>query len=184
MICNNLSVNSLGHLCLAGVDTVDLAKKYGLIVHGDIRLNAANRGAVAELERLGFEDVILSPELTPARIRDIGGRSFATVYGRVPLMVTEKCVGRELGDCNSCKAGRTRLTDRKNVSFPVLREWEHRSLIVNSVPIFMADKQSDLSRAGITMRHFIFTTETRSEVNEVINCYKKGLPYKKQFTRI
>ena len=29
MICNNLSVNSLGHLCLAGVDTVDLAKKYG-----------------------------------------------------------------------------------------------------------------------------------------------------------
>ena len=29
MICKNLSVNSLGHLCLAGVDTVDLAKKYG-----------------------------------------------------------------------------------------------------------------------------------------------------------
>ena len=29
MICKNLSVDSLGHLCLAGVDTVDLAKKYG-----------------------------------------------------------------------------------------------------------------------------------------------------------
>ena len=29
MICNNLSVNQKGHLCLAGMDTVDLAKKYG-----------------------------------------------------------------------------------------------------------------------------------------------------------
>ena len=29
MICNNLSVNEKGHLCLAGMDTVDLAKKYG-----------------------------------------------------------------------------------------------------------------------------------------------------------
>ncbi len=172
----DILVGNIGHL--------DLARKYGLRVHGDMRLNAANRASAAELERLGFEDVILSPELTLARIRDIGGRSFATVYGRVPLMVTEKCVGRELGDCKRCSEGRIRLTDRKNISFPVLREWEHRSLIVNSVPIFMADKQSDLSRAGITMRHFIFTTETRAEVNEVINCYKKGLPYKGQFTRI
>ncbi len=29
MICDNLSVNAKGHLCLAGYDTVDLAQKYG-----------------------------------------------------------------------------------------------------------------------------------------------------------
>ncbi len=29
MICNNLSVNTKGHLCLAGYDTVDLVQKYG-----------------------------------------------------------------------------------------------------------------------------------------------------------
>lgn len=29
MICNNLSVNEKGHLCLSGMDTVDLVKKYG-----------------------------------------------------------------------------------------------------------------------------------------------------------
>ena len=29
MICNNLSVNEKGHLCLAGMDTVDLVKQYG-----------------------------------------------------------------------------------------------------------------------------------------------------------
>ena len=29
MICNNISVNGAGHLTFAGVDTVELAKKYG-----------------------------------------------------------------------------------------------------------------------------------------------------------
>ena len=29
MICNNLSVNEKGHLTLGGVDTVDMAEKYG-----------------------------------------------------------------------------------------------------------------------------------------------------------
>ena len=29
MICNNLSLNAEGHLTFAGVDTVDMAKKYG-----------------------------------------------------------------------------------------------------------------------------------------------------------
>ena len=28
MICNNISVNGAGHLTFAGVDTVELAKKY------------------------------------------------------------------------------------------------------------------------------------------------------------
>ncbi len=41
MICNNLSVNDCGHLTFAGMDTVDLAKKYGtplmLLDEGKIR---------------------------------------------------------------------------------------------------------------------------------------------------
>jgi hypothetical protein len=36
----------------------------------------------------------------------IGGESFGVVYGRTPLMVTEKCVGREISDCDSCRGGR------------------------------------------------------------------------------
>mgnify|MGYP003467779537 FL=1 len=30
MICNNLSLNSEGHLTFAGVDTVKMAEKYGI----------------------------------------------------------------------------------------------------------------------------------------------------------
>lgn len=181
----NLSVEKgAKHALISNLGHIDLASEAGLCLHGDFRLNASNNPSAAVFEELGFEDIILSPELTLARIRDIGGRTSAIVYGRIPLMVTEKCVGKELGDCGSCKNGKLKLTDRRRVSFPVLREWEHRSLIVNSIPTFMADKENDLKRAGISMRHFIFTVESPAEVDKIIELYKKCLPSDKQIKRI
>ena len=159
-------VGNLGHIALA--------RELGFEIHGDLRLNATNKDTVAALERLGVSDIVLSPELTLARMRDIGGESAAIVYGRLPLMVTEKCIGRELADCKACTSGKLTLTDRKGVDFPVLREWEHRSLILNSLPIFMADKESSLRAAGLSMRHFIFSIETVREVDSIIEKYKHG----------
>ncbi len=169
-------VGNLGHL--------ELVKSSGLIPHGDLRLNVTNNGTAAVLEGLGFEDVILSPELTLARMRDIGGRSVAAVYGRLPLMVTEKCVGREIGSCRDCDSKKLKLTDRKNTEFPVYRDAAHRSLIFNSVPTFMADRKAELERANIKMWHFIFTDETPKQVDAVIEMYKKGMPLGKPSRRI
>ena len=91
-------------------------------------------------------------------------------------MITEKCVGKELGDCHACEAGRAKLTDRRGVEFPVLREFVHRSVIVNSVPTYMADRSDELRRNGINSWHFIFTTERRDEVSRIIEAYKKRIP--------
>ena len=169
---------SLGarHVLVGNLGHIALAREAGLEIHGDLRLNAANGDTVAALERLGVSDIVLSPELTLARMRDIGGESAAIVYGRLPLMVTEKCIGKELADCKACNSGKLTLTDRKGVNFPVLREWEHRSLILNSLPIFMADKESSLKAAGLSMRHFIFSTETPHEVDSIIEKYERGEP--------
>ena len=164
------------HALIGNIGHIALAREFGLEVHGDIRLNATNNDSVAALERLGVADVILSPELTLARMRDIGGKSAAIVYGRLPLMVTEKCIGKEIADCKTCHAGKATLTDRKGVSFPVLREWEHRSLILNSLPIFMADKENALRGAGLSMRHFIFSCESPREVDLIIQKYERGEP--------
>jgi putative protease len=160
-------VGNLGHL--------ELVKEIGLIPHGDLRLNVSNNETMAVLEGLGFVDVILSPELTLPKIRDIGGRSYLTVYGRIPLMVTEKCVNSALGDCKTCgeKAGRAWLVDRKGVRFPVFKTFGHRSIIFNSAPFYMADKQAELDRARITMQHFVFTVENKTEAESVISSYKK-----------
>ena len=163
------------HALLGNLGHVELAKEAGLKLHGDFRLNATNGSSVAFYESLGFLDVILSPELTLPQLRDIGGKSFATVYGRMPLMVTEKCVNSALGDCKTCgeKAGRAHLVDRKGVRFPVFKTFGHRSIIFNSAPFYMADKQAELDRARITMQHFVFTVENKTEAESVISSYKK-----------
>lgn len=164
------------HVLLGNLGQFFMARKYGLIVHGDFRLNLTNQESAALWNELGLQDWILSPELTMPQSRDIQGGSRVIVYGRIPLMVTEKCIGKEIGNCEECKSGELKLTDRRRVDFPVLKEWKHRSLIVNSVPIWMADRQTDLTKFGLTLQHFIFTTESRRQVADTIRAYRKGMP--------
>ncbi len=161
-------VGNLGHLSFA-VET-------GLTAVGDFRLNITNRESVARWEALGVKELILSPELTLPQMRDIGGNTAAIVYGRIPLMTLEKCVSKELGGCSACESGNVRMVDRKGIVFPILREWEHRSVVYNSVPTCMSDRESDLLRHGIRNRHFLFSDETAAEVDRVIHAYRNGLP--------
>lgn len=172
------------HALVGNIGHIDLAREAGLKLHGDFRLNVTNRYSMEFYTSLGFEDIVLSPELTLPRLRDIGGESFAVVYGRAPLMVTEKCVGREISDCKTCREGKVVLKDRKNAEFPVLREFRHRSVIFNSVPTFMADKQGELDRAGLLRRHFIFTVEDADEVDKIISCYLSSRSFDKPFRRM
>ena len=169
-------VGNLGHL--------DLVKKAGLIPVGDFRLNITNGETVAALEALGIRSAILSPELTLPQARDIGGKTSLIVYGRIPLMTLEKCVGKELSDCNACQANQITLKDRRGITFPVLREWEHRSVIYNSLPTSMSDRPEALLRAGITAQHFLFCVESANEVDNVIEAFLHARPINGQVRRI
>lgn len=172
------------HALFGNVGHLEMVRQAGLIPHGDFRLNVTNRETVCRLERMGVGDLILSPELTLPQLRDLGGATAVTVYGRIPLMVTEKCVGKELGGCESCQSGKLRLTDRRGVSFPVLREWQHRSLILNSVPLYMGDRKTELLRYRVSQWHFLFTTECKEEILRILNAYEKGLPPKGEVRRL
>ena len=168
-------VGNLGHL--------SLATEAGLIPVGDFRLNVTNRETVCVLEALGIHTSILSPELTLPQARDIGGDTAVTVYGRIPLMTVEKCVIKEIADCKTCSEGRAELCDRRGVTFPVLREGEHRNVIYNSLPTCMSDRRDALARAGLTAQHFIFSTETPTRVDEVIRAFCNGSPLDGQVRR-
>ena len=169
---------SLGaeHVLVGNVGHLSLAKESGLSVHGDFRLNVANARSAEGYGSLGLADVISSPELTLPQLKDISQNVSAIVYGKVPLMVTEKCIGKEIADCNACKANPLSLVDRRGVTFPVLRTFEHRSLIFNSVPIYMADREESLSRANVTHRHFIFSDEDKKQISGIIAAHKRALP--------
>ncbi len=172
-------VGNLGHLKLATL--------YGFIPIGEHGLNVSS-GKTAEtaVNNYGLHRVILSPELTLPRARDIARRvpSSLIVYGRIPLMTVEKCLISELTpcayaekrgvECLTCQKDEARLTDRTGVTFPVLREFDHRNVIYNSLPTYVADRQGELLPDRILTRHFIFTTESAEEAVAVIEAYKNG----------
>lgn len=160
---------------VGNVGHIKLAEKYGFELNGDFRLNATNSESVAALEELGLDGVILSPELTLPQIADIKGRVSVIVYGRIPLMTVEKCVICELGGCQNENCAKN-LIDRTGAAFPVMRTGDCRNIIYNSLPTCMSDKQSELSRAKITARHFIFSDETPGGVDKVIKLFEAGAP--------
>lgn len=172
------------HALVGNLGHISLAESRGLVLHGDLRLNITNRASLERVRTVGFEDAILSPELSLPQLRDIGGVGSVIVYGRLPLMILEKCVGRELGSCDDCTSGRTQLVDRKGVAFPVLREWEHRSVIYNSLPTCLSDRMDTLRAAGLGGEHYIFSTESRAECEEVIRAFREGSPLDREVRRL
>lgn len=143
----------------------------------DFRLNIGNNETLSFFERSGFESMVVSPELTLPQIRDIKGAKAAIVYGRIPLMTLEKCVIKELyGDrraCEVCSRNEAEMKDRRGFIFPVIREYPHRNIVLNSVPTQMSDRLSELEKAGIYDMHFIFTVEKPVQVDRVIEDYEQ-----------
>ncbi len=169
-------IGNLGH--------IEPVRRAGMRPIGDFRLNVTNTETVLRLSDLGIGSVILSPELTLPQARDIGGDTSLIVYGRIPLMTLEKCVIRELSSCEVCRENHAAMTDRRGFTFPILREWEHRNVIYNSLPTGMSDREAELTRAGITNRHFIFSVETPEEVDRIICAYRAGKPIGESVRRI
>jgi collagenase-like PrtC family protease len=179
-----LSKRGVRRALLGNLWHLPLVTEAGLIPDGDLRLNVTNTETVARLESLGIHSPILSPELTLPQIRDIRGDVRTVVYGRIPLMLLEKCVIREIADCKTCDHDAAVLVDRRGARFPVLRTHDHRNIIYNSLPTYMADEQDKLGKYRVGGYHFIFSTEAPREVDEVVRAYRDGLPAKGQVRRI
>ncbi len=203
----HLLVGNVGHLPLVrrAAERADVPQSE-LVLHGDFRLNVTNSlSALREIE-LGFSDLLLSPELTLPRLRDVAlaltegdlpSRAGAVVYGRIPLMLLEKCairaLYRHLPPSTVCRTVCARdaavMQDRMGKAFPVLRESganesEHRNVVYNSLPVGMSDRAADLDRAALGHRHFLFSTESPDEVDRVIEAYRNARPLGGEVRRI
>lgn len=156
---------------VGNISHFSLAKEAGLIPRGDFRLNITNRESLNAYKALGAESFILSPELSLPKIRDIG-EGEAIVYGRIPLMLLERCYMKESFGCDKCE--KCALTDRKGFKFPLIREYKHRNLLLNSALTYMGDKKGLLTQYNIRGGHFIFTKESGEECRRAIFAYKNG----------
>ncbi len=193
---HHFMVGNLGHLSIVSdAKTHRTSAEDATVLHGDFRLGVTNTPALARMLAAGLSDVILSPELTLPRMRDILrgiGRersAAAIVYGRLPLMLLEKCAIREIyrdrapdDVCRTvCAKDTASLTDRMGKKFPVLREdfprgTGHRNVVYNSLPLCMSDLSLELERAEVDRRHFLFTVESPAEVDAVILAHRKHKP--------
>lgn len=161
--------NGAVHALVGNPGHLALLDGLGMTLHGDFRLNVQN--SFAEPYNGIFEDIVVSPELNLAQIRDIRVKKSVIIYGRMPLMLLER------------RLGIPSLRDRTGATFPVMREGR-RDLVLNAVPIYMADQKSKLRDAGIFNTHFIFTDETASEAAAVVEAYRRGEPLGKPVRRI
>lgn len=164
--CKHLGIE---HLSTGNLGGVYLGRKMGFVLHGEFGLNIANAGCLAEYERLGLSDCLLSFELSLARARAVGGTlpRGLLIYGKLPLMVTRNCPIR-LSGCKDCKGFGT-LTDRKKEVFEVRCTGRRYSEIFNSKPVYLADKMEELS--GIDYGLLSFTSEGAKQVDRILLRY-------------
>ena len=146
-------------------------------IFGGERLNVTNSATCNLLAEKGVKRVTLSPELNIKEIKEITKNTQVPTeiiaYGRLPVMVMENCVIKSAGMC-ARDGGKYELSDRMGERFPIVCE-NCRNILLNSVPVYMADKGEDLLSLNVDVIRLKFTTETLDEVTKIIKAYETAL---------
>lgn len=180
-----LSLRRLGFARLRAENVGWLAWGREFALWGGHRLNAANSQALMLLKEAGLTAAALSPELNLAQIRDLDKALpvEALLYGHLPLMVTENCIMKNLDGC-PCGGGGG-ILDRRGIRFPIVRDGDScRSVLLNSVPLYMGDKKEAIQEAGVDFGQLLFTVETPETCRKVCQCCWAGSPWPEAYTRL
>ena len=149
-------------------------------LYGGERLNITNSYSCAVAQHLGFKRVTLSPELNIKEIKEITHNTDVETeviaYGHLPLMVMENCVIKSQGHCSSA-GGSFEFLDRKGEKFPIMCE-NCKNIMLNSVPIYLADKAEDLLSLNVDAIRLKFTKEDKKTTKDVIKAYVDALMLK------
>ncbi len=177
-----LLTKSSARYCLCHtLDAVAVAKKYGKKVIASPSMNIFNSLSMDVAKSLGIDKVIVSNECTLEKFSKISSSVpiGLTVYGRIPLMLTRNCPIKNGKSCRECNR-ESYITDRMGINFPVKCNMGY-SEILNSRPIYMADRMGEIPDCDIMF--FNFTTESRYEVESVISAYENEEKSTSEFTR-
>lgn len=166
---------------VCNLDGVSIAEKAGLPFACGFGTNIFNSVSLEEMRALGAKDCLLSCEVSLSQAAHMGGEIPRGImaYGRIPLMLTRNCPVKNELSCAEC-GKESFLVDRMGVEFPV-RCKNGCSYILNSRPLWLADKQSDVRNCDFVLLYF--TTETKSETAEIIKDFTSGKSARSEFTR-
>lgn len=174
---DGLLIGNLGHL--------ELLADCGLPMFGDYSLNIYNGQSVKAVADLGLAGVTLSHELTLSQMKEINSFGIeleATVYGRVPVMISEHCpIGSQISRtadgrrCGLCQRGRYFLKDRAGAEFPIIGDSEScRSTILNKDKLRVPEYVQTLYDSGVSRFRLYFYEEDPSGMGEIIALFRQA----------
>ena len=169
-------------LALCGnLAAIELCKKAGLSPIADTGLNLANSEAVKTAELFGAVAAVISSEEQLQDIKNVSSKIQKGIiaYGNIPLMLFKNCPLKNGISCKDCdKKGK--ITDRMGIEFPVRCRMGYSELL-NSRPIYLADRKDDFCFLDFIILYFTF--ETKEQTKRIISAYSKGLAPEGEYTR-
>ena len=142
------------------IGTFAVAKEMGFVVHGGHGLNVLNSISFSEYEKMGAEDITLSPELMMNAVGKIRSKRRKGIigYGFLPLMRFRACPAQGNKGCGECK-GLTLIKDRLGIDFYILCSGRKYSSLLNSVPLYIGDKPHE--NADFVTLYFTFEKQEK-----------------------
>ena len=179
-ILEKLKGLGVGDVEVWNIGMLHAAKAAGFRIHGGAGLNIYNSLALAEYQRLGLVDGVISFELSARDIEKLGGTIPRGImgYGRLPMMRLRACPGKGPKGCGKCQ-GQTILTDRIGAEFPVACDGRRYSTLYNTLPLYVGDKEP----GGIDYAVLSFTFESAAEAEKIYRKYLGGFPPRVERTR-
>lgn len=167
-------------LC-GNISALKIAKDEGFEIIAHTGMNIYNSESASAVGEMGAKEVILSNEImlndAAALFSPIPKGIIA--YGNIPLMLFKNCPLKNGKKCEKCDKKGV-ITDRTGTDFPVRCRMGYGEML-NSVPIWLADKKQDLKAVDFAVLYF--TNESPERVKQVINAYKNGISADVKFTR-
>ncbi len=150
---------------------IALLKKAGFRIYGSHGLNITNSFSAQKYKDMGLEDVTLSFELSEKNIRNLCAdiSKGAYIYGYLPIMLLRNCPQKSIDGCLNCN-GKSVLTDRKGIDFPLLCQNKKYSILHNSVPLYIGDK----NLSNLDFVTFYFTVEDKKDCEKIYQSYLNG----------
>ncbi|MEG1972592.1 MAG: DUF3656 domain-containing protein, partial [Oscillospiraceae bacterium] len=151
------------------IGALKLGETEGMSCEGGWSLNVSNNYAAQALQNLKISTVEISPEIMLNQAVCINSVNKGIIaYGYLPLMTFRNCPVKANLGCEKC-GGKSKITDRMGIDFLVSCKSGTPELL-NSVPIYLADRIDELSSFDFATLWFNF--ETAAECMEILKEYK------------
>lgn len=166
----------VNYALIQNISAYAILKEIGYTIVSGQSLNIFNS---VSLQNCPADYCTLSVELSEKQIKNINSDKpkGIAVYGKLPLMIFRNC---PISANNGCKNCNNKITDRKNIDFPVCCE-DKVTAMYNSVPLYICDKPNLFKNMDFCM--FLFLDESREKVNEILKDFEKKAPYNGSYTR-